>query len=103
LATSTAPEDLFREVLQQYIAAAPSGFISLGATPGGGDGWTPTVMLPGSTHCLSLAFSDLSLVCMLFSSRNLAAADVKWTEISFKVQAALPGQGWQREETGDTL
>jgi hypothetical protein len=104
--TSPAVGDRFKEVLQQYIRAASSGFVAVGATRGAKppDGWTPTVTLPGSTHCGTLAFEaapTLTLFCEMANLQDRTAADLKWSEISSQVEAVLPGPGWQREDTGD--
>ncbi len=105
---SPAVGDRFTEVLQEYIRAASSGFVAVGATRGAkqADGWTPTVTLPGSTHCGTLAFEaapTLTLFCQMAQLYGETLADRKWSELSSQVEAALPDSGWQREDTGDAF
>jgi hypothetical protein len=89
--------DVFRETLLRYVAEAPAKFASLGANTDGN--WSPTVWFPDAIRCSGGGPSDSPFIeCVLFRSKERAAAEARFTEIIAKVEAALPG--WTRKDIG---
>jgi hypothetical protein len=85
----------FQETLRLYVAAAPSGFVSLGARSSIG-GWEPNVKLPNAS-CRGHGISEgAHLECVLVTEENEVYADQALDEAISAVEAALPGWNGKR-------
>jgi hypothetical protein len=94
---SSGTADPFSDVLLRYVAEAPSGFQTLRADDKGG--WTPAVIFPGSIRCTGGGPSQFPFIeCVLFRSKDRAAAQARFVDIVGKVERALPT--WKKEDIG---
>ncbi len=89
--------DAFRNTLRLYVAEAPTGFVSLGANEVGK--WVPAVQFPDAVRCSGGGPSEYPFIeCVLFRSKERAAAEARFAEVIDNVQAALPG--WKKSDIG---
>jgi hypothetical protein len=95
--------DQFGTVLQRMIAAVPTGFLFYGANSAliGGSTWTPAANLPDSLECGGSTTPEPLIRCTMFRSPDLTVAERRLMEIVVKVQAALPGSDWTKDESSN--